>query len=379
MLEMEDLQELLWGFARHRIITVAGSTGILGLLARERTTTAQAAERLGLDPLATGKMVRALTALGLLEADGEAYIMTPSLTPSFAGGPADLADFLEHSHHLYDSWGENLESWVRGGDWAHKPRMKSEVPKFARAMQAMGSQVAQLLVGALDLEGARSMLDVGGSLGHYARALLQAAPRLRATILDAPEVVALAREAAADTGLEGRLDFIGGDYLEADYGSGYDLALCANILHQESPTRAEQLVQRCAAALAPGGRCVALDFSIDEHQRASAEYWPARRTEPGAPSERLPARSEEGAYHAICDRRATTPEVLRGVHGDAEREPVSALGALFAVNMRSFGDTYTESTIRSWMEGAGLGQVERIDLNRQRWLIIGRKPAPSSR
>jgi len=52
---------------------------------------------------------------------------------------------------------------------------------------------------------------------------------------------------------------------------------------------------------------------------------PVRRTEPGAPSERPLARSEEGAYRAICDRRATPPEALRGVHGDAECEPVGAL------------------------------------------------------
>ena len=119
MLEMEDLQELLWGFASHRVITVAGRTGILGLLSRERATIAEAAEELGLDPLATGKVLRALTALGVLVAvEGEAYAVAPSLAPGFMGGPADLTDFLEHSHHLYDSWGENLESWVRGGDWA---------------------------------------------------------------------------------------------------------------------------------------------------------------------------------------------------------------------------------------------------------------------
>jgi len=42
--------------------------------------------------------------------------------------------------------------------------------------------------------------------------------------------------------------------------------------------------------------------------------------------------------------------------------------------MRSFGDTYTEPTIRDWMEAAGLGEVTRTDLDPDRWLLVGRKP-----
>jgi len=50
------------------------------------------------------------------------------------------------------------------------------------------------------------------------------------------------------------------------------------------------------------------------------------RTEPGASPGQTPDRSEEGAYRAICDRRATPPGALRGVHGDAECKLFDALG-----------------------------------------------------
>jgi len=91
------------------------------------------------------------------------------------------------------------------------------------------------------------------------------------------------------------------------------------VVHQELPARAEQMVARAARAAAPGGRVVVLDFSIDE------------------------ARQQ------------------------------SVVGALFAINMRSFGDTYTEPVIRGWMERAGLARVARTDLGPQRWIIVGRK------
>jgi cyclopropane fatty-acyl-phospholipid synthase-like methyltransferase len=191
---------------------------------------------------------------------------------------------------------------------------------FGAAMQAMGTQVARMAAEHIDLGGVRRLLDVGGGFGHYARALCARKPDIEPTVLDKPEVTALAREALQGTEWERRISFIGGDYLEADYGQDYDLVLNVNILHQESPERAAALVQRSAAALAPGGRLVVLDFAIDDDQHAHL------------------------------------------------------LGTLFAVNMRSFGDTYTAPTIGGWMEAAGLSRVERLDFNPHRWLIIGHKP-----
>ena len=131
--------------------------------------------------------------------------------------------------------------------------------------------------------------------------------------------------AAADLAgaeLGDRIDFLPGDYLETDYGSDYDLVLFANVLHQETGERAAEMVRRGAEALAPDGRVVVVDFAID----------------------------------------------------DAKREHL--LGTLFAVNMRSFGDTWPERVIRNWMSAAGLDVVDRTDLGPDRWIISGRKKKP---
>ncbi len=163
------------------------------------------------------------------------------------------------------------------------------------------------------------MLDVGGGWGHFAQAMCRVRPRLHATVLDRPEVVEKARTELAGSEFEERIDFLPGDYLATDYGSGYDLVLFANILHQETADRARELVRRGAAALALGGRVTVVDFAIDDEQRQHL------------------------------------------------------LGALFAINMRSFGDTWTEADIRGWMAEAGLDEGERINLGPDRWIISGRK------
>ena len=159
----------------------------------------------------------------------------------------------------------------------------------------------------------RRVLDVGGGFGHHAESLCALGQAIEATVLDRPDVVELARQEPHAAALR----FIGADYLEGDYDGPYDLVLIANVLHQERGDRAARLIQRGAHALAPGGRLVVLDFSIDDAK---------------------------------------------------ERQVV---GALFAINMRSFGDTHSEAEIRRWMEQAGLHPVERVDLSPTRWLIIG--------
>jgi precorrin-6B methylase 2 len=319
-MDLDHFQRLLWGFAGHRVITVAGRTGILRLLASRDCTADEIASELDLDGLAAGKVVRALTALGIAEADGERYRAAAGLREHFLPGDHDVVPFLEHSHAMYERWGETLEPWLRGQDWPVAERTPEEVRRFGAAMRAMGAQMARRVAGALDLEGVEHMLDVGGGWGHFALAMCRVKPGLRATVLDQPEVVERAHTELAGTDFEERLTFLAGDYLATDYGRGYDLVLLANILHQETSDRAQELVRLAAAALAPEGRVTVVDFAIDDHRRQHL------------------------------------------------------LGALFAINMRSFGDTWTEADIRGWMAAAGLDHDERIDLGPDRWIISGRKP-----
>lgn len=316
---LDDLQRLLWGFARHRVVTVAARTGLLTRLAECPATPADVASDLDLDRLATAKVVRALTALGILKADGDTYRVVDSLAPLLRSSPFEITPFIEHSHSMYDSWGDNLEPWLRGEPWGTGERDPEQLRRFGAAMRAMGSQIAQRFAERLEIGEARRMLDLGGGFGQYSAAMCARHPDLHSTVLDTPPVVELARIELADTELDGRIDFIGGDYLSTDVGGEYDLVLLANILHQETTPRAEDLVRRAVAALGPGGHVAVVDFQIDEHQREHP------------------------------------------------------FGTLFAINMRSFGDTYTEPTIRGWMEAAGLCEISRTDLDPDRWLIVGRK------
>jgi len=316
---LDELQHLLWTFAQHRVVTVAGRTGVLRRLAASAASPEQVAGDLSLDPNATGKLVRALHALGMVRTEGDAYRVVDGLAMHFAEGPNDIAPFFDHSHSMYEGWGRYLEPWLRGEPWGTSERDPERTRRFGTAMRALGAQIAKRAASRLDTTGDSRMLDVGGGFGQYSMALCAENPDLEATVLDTPEVAEFARLELDGTPFEDRISFIGGDYLSTDYRNDYDLVLIANILHQENPARAAELVRRAAEALGPGGRVAVVDFQIDDRQR-----------------EQL-------------------------------------LGVLFAINMRSFGDTHTEPRIRGWMTDAGLEDITRTDIDRDRWLIVGRK------
>jgi hypothetical protein len=294
---------------------------LLRYLAQGAATSDEAAADLGFEPLACRKVMAALSALGLLRRDADGFRVVDDLVPLFAEGEGDIAPFLEHLRNMSMSWGEHLQGWLETGEWPSTPRTREQVAVFGSAMRAIGSHTARLVAGAMDLRGVERLLDLGGGLGHMARALCDAAgPTCVATVVDHPEVATAGAASVLGTPWEDRLHFVGGDYADETAGGGYDLVLLANVLHQEQPPRTAAMLANAAAAAAAGGRVAVLDFAIDEGR---------------------------------CGHR---------------------MGTLFAVNMKAFGDTWTESEIRGWMLDAGLEAIARIDLGPDRWLIQGRRP-----
>lgn len=318
------LDSYRWAFATHRVLTVAAKTGILTRLAKTPATADALAAELGLDALATGKLVRALCAMGLVAARDHEYALESELAPWFAGDERDQVAALEHSHDLYDGWGATLESWVRTGAMPPRPRSPEATERFAAAMRAGAAARAPEIARALDLRHVRRALDIGGGTGTYAMHLCRENPQLHAVVVDLPQVVALGPENLAHSGVADRVSFVGGDYHQPGFGtatelSGFDLVLLCSILHQERPDSAKDLVCRAGAALAPGGKLAIVDFAIDDEQR----------------------------------------QVLSG--------------CLFAINMRSFGDTYPEPVLRGWMEATGLSDITKTEFGPSRWMFCGTK------
>lgn len=115
-----------------------------------------------------------------------------------------------------------------------------------------------------DLSGVRHVIDVGGGDGTNAIELLRRYPDLEVTVFDQESVVAIAAERALEPDLRGRLHVHAGDLFTDELPTGADAILYFHIFEIWSLERNVELLRRCRAALADGGRCLVYNFAANE-------------------------------------------------------------------------------------------------------------------
>ncbi len=186
------------------------------------------------------------------------------------------------------------------------------------ARLSVGQVLAQVSVPAH----ARRLLDLGGSHGLYASTFCQRYPQLRATVFDQSAAIAIGQEVAAEMGAQDRVTYQSGDFWQHPLGEEYDIVLLFSILHLFSPTQNQQLLQRLAQAMVPGGTLIVADFLADR----LAKGW----------------------------------------------------SASFSLGMRCFfgeGKTYKQATIQQWLVEAGFQTTKVRHLRNPASLIIATKLA----
>jgi 2-polyprenyl-3-methyl-5-hydroxy-6-metoxy-1,4-benzoquinol methylase len=135
---------------------------------------------------------------------------------------------------------------------------------FAKQMAPMVSPAAAEIAEMMPADGPFEVLDIAAGHGLFGIAIAERNPQARITALDWPDVLEVATENAVKAGVADRHALLPGDAFDVDLGGPYDLVLVTNFFHHFDPPTCERLLRRIAAALAPGGRCVNLDFVIEE-------------------------------------------------------------------------------------------------------------------
>ncbi|MEO7144895.1 MAG: class I SAM-dependent methyltransferase [Bryobacteraceae bacterium] len=132
--------------------------------------------------------------------------------------------------------------------------------EFAKQMATMmypaAMEIADLAAGG----GRIKVLDIAAGHGLFGITIAQRNPNAHITALDWPDVLAVAAANAEKSGVTGRYSTLPGDAFEVEFGGPYDLILVTNFFHHFDPTACGKLMRKILAALAPGGRCVTLDF-----------------------------------------------------------------------------------------------------------------------
>jgi len=225
----------------------------------------------------TGAVVRGvrilcdyLTVRGHLEKQGDQFRLTPSTAafldrsaPSWMGG---VVEYLA-APEMIDLFLGDPAAYVRNGGSIGLANNAPDHPiwvKFARAMGPSRIPVAKQIASELAVSSPRKVLDVAAGHGMFGIAIAQAVTGAQITAVDWQTVLSVARENAEAAGVSARYHTLAGSAFDADWGSGFDLVLLANFLHQLDRDACVTLLRKARESLVPGGRAVAVEFLPNE-------------------------------------------------------------------------------------------------------------------
>jgi SAM-dependent methyltransferase len=269
------VMETFLGYQRAAALQAAVRLDLFTAVAEGVASPAALARRCGAAERGMRILCDYLTVLGFLEKDDGGYrlgrdaaVFLDRRSPAYLGSIGDfLLDPAMTRLFLADPVAP-----VRNGGSAGLGTLAPEDPvwiRFARAMAPFVGPQARLVAGFLG-DGAppRTVLDVAAGHGLFGIAAAEAFPDAEIVALDWAPVLEVARENAAAAGVAGRLRFLPGSAFEVAFGTGFDVVLLPNYLHHFDAPTCVALLRKARAALADGGRDVAVEFVPDEDRVA---------------------------------------------------------------------------------------------------------------
>lgn len=264
----DPIVRLASGFMAAKFLFAASELGIFEALADSPTSLEGLAARTGLTRRAARIIADAMVALGLLERKGDTYRNSEVAAAFLTGhGPNDLRPILRHWDKIsYPAWCEFSEALARGPSREIFEVLASDdkLQEVASAgIEAMLADPTMALPKTFDFSRHRRLLDIGGGTGSWSIAVVQAYPRLNATILELPAVTEVVRKRVAAAHLAARINVIAGDAMTGTLPAGYDVFLLANLLHYWSPEQNRALLRRVRDVAEPGSSLLLADFWTD--------------------------------------------------------------------------------------------------------------------
>jgi precorrin-6B methylase 2 len=260
----------MFGGIAFRAVVAGIRMGVFEALDPGPLTVEELARRIDADERGTVMLLKALEALRYVRQSKGLYRNT-AMTRKWlvSSSPTNFAPFCLFWGALLSSLMTNLEESIKSGttpvnlyEWIEdQPEISAN---FQKAMTTMARYGGGEIIGKIKLRPqARRLLDVGGGHAMYSIALCEQYPALTATVIDSPQALQTARENVAAANMAQRIHLQEGNFLEADFGSDYDIALLFNIIHGLTPDMNLALLQKVATALCPGGQVVVLEQLTD--------------------------------------------------------------------------------------------------------------------
>lgn len=269
-----------WRYGSNLLTAAVAHLGVFEHLSKGPVADTELQQELG---LASRPFVVLLTALqamnmvrrnerGQLQATDVALEHLDSNQPFYVGDylglAADAPEVMDLVERLKTNQPANIDN--HGAAFIYRAGTKSamEQSKLARhftlSLAGRARNVAPALAEKLKLEGVSHLVDVAGGTGIYALALLEKNPNLKITLVDLPEVLAIAREMAASSRHKNRLHLVEGDMFTWKPQTKADAFLFSNIFHDWDVPECQNLMEHYSNLLESNGRLIIHDVFLND-------------------------------------------------------------------------------------------------------------------
>jgi C-methyltransferase len=277
--------ELITGAWLAQTITVAADLRIADALTQKRLGLEELASRVGADPDALRRLLRALISRGVFRQlrDGR-YALTPlartlgwdapdsmAALARFIGSPQDR----EHWSHCLDAvrTGESVIPRLRGMEGFDYMASETELTKvFNQAMTNFAELAVAAVTAAYDFTGYRTIVDVAGGHGRLLAGVLAAASNATGVLFDLPHVVAGAEPLLRKHRVADRVRIVEGSFFEA-IPEGGDLYVLKNIIDDWPDDKAQQILKTLRAASERATTVLLVECVISPHDRDFPAKW----------------------------------------------------------------------------------------------------------
>ena len=261
---------------------VTARLGIADLLTAGPRTAEELAALTATNAAALRRLLSALGSVDIChQRDDGAFEMTRLGTLLRADVPCSVRAWaLQWGGEAWQIWANLLHSIKTGQSartlitentgFEHLERDPHAAAIFNQAMVDLTRLAAVDIARAYDFTGQRVM-DVGGGYGELLAHILTAYPSARGVLFDMPHAISKAREHLADRGLDGRCEFVAGDFF-ASVPRGADVYLMKTVIHDWPDDKARAILDTCRRAMAPGARLLVVERLMPERLDPSVEH-----------------------------------------------------------------------------------------------------------
>ena len=247
--------------------------GVIEAFAGGPRSSREVADEVGVDAPTLDRTLRLLAGRGVFVEDGEGRFHLSEVGELFLLDHVDslvgLATWKDWEVHAWAEFEHTLRTGESGfvrhfgttyWDWlAAHPEASG---RFDRSMERRTGSLlrfARSFLRRLPDEG--RIVDVGGGNGALIAMMLGAVPGLTGVLFDRPQVVSSAGAVLRRAGVEGRVEVVGGDFLES-VPAGGDVYVLASVLHDWDDPDATRILRNVREAMGPGATLVVLDAIV---------------------------------------------------------------------------------------------------------------------